>query len=201
MWFVVANVSSQSHLYRINVACQDKSKVVCEKGKGNQAKLASCIYYFDGRLYGSTTPWNLYILQDSLWIVQNTMYNVHSTKWGFVIEIAALMMSSPVVSYHLNLQQLGPHFCDWSRIYWWYEGTHYDWGCQFATGVAILLGRLAQQNSIYSRPFRSEISFPSHVLLHFYASNIHLSSQQDKISTGNASLLLPDLSSDWPWWI
>jgi hypothetical protein len=49
----------------------------------------------------------------------------------------------------------------------------------------------AHQNSIYSRPFESNFSFPSHVLLYFYASNIDSSSQQDKISTSNTSLLLP----------
>jgi hypothetical protein len=49
----------------------------------------------------------------------------------------------------------------------------------------------AHQNSIYSRPFESDFSFPSHVLLYFYASNIDSSSQQDKISTSNTPLLLP----------
>ena len=47
------------------------------------------------------------------------------------------------------------------------------------------------QKSIYSRPFGSDFSFPSHVLLYFYASNIDSSSQQDKISTSNTPLLLP----------
>jgi hypothetical protein len=50
----------------------------------------------------------------------------------------------------------------------------------------------AHQNSIYSRPFGSYFPFPSHVLLYFYASNIDdSSSQQDKISTSNTTLLLP----------
>jgi hypothetical protein len=49
----------------------------------------------------------------------------------------------------------------------------------------------AHQNSIYSRPFGSDFSFPSHVLLYFYESNIDSSSQQDKISTSNTPLLLP----------
>jgi len=47
------------------------------------------------------------------------------------------------------------------------------------------------QKSIYSRPFWSDFSFPSHVLLYFDASNIDSSSQQDKISTSNTPLLLP----------
>jgi hypothetical protein len=56
--------------------------------------------------------------------------------------------------------------------------------CKFTRGHA-------HHNSIYSRPFGSEISFPSHGLLYFYASDIDSSSQQDKISTSNTPLLLP----------
>jgi len=33
---------------------------------GNEANVASYIYYSDSSLHGSTTPWNLYILQGIL---------------------------------------------------------------------------------------------------------------------------------------
>jgi hypothetical protein len=36
--------------------CLHKSKVVYERGKGNEAKLASYIYYSDDSFHGSTTP-------------------------------------------------------------------------------------------------------------------------------------------------
>jgi hypothetical protein len=65
-----------------------------------------------------------------------------------------------------------------------------DWSHRYVTGDAIcdcssrnFTREHAHQNSIYSRPFGSGFSFPSHVLLYFYASNIDSSSQQDKIST------------------
>ena len=65
------------------------------------------------------------------------------------------------------------------------------WSHKCVTGDASSLEKHAHQNSIYSRPFGSDFSFPSHVLLYFYASNIDSSSQQDKISTSNTPLLLP----------
>ena len=36
--------------------CVHKSRVVHERGKGNEAKPASYIYYSDGSLHGSTAP-------------------------------------------------------------------------------------------------------------------------------------------------
>ena len=59
----------------------------------------------------------------------------------------------------------------------------------------------AHQNSIWSRPFGSDFSFPSHVQLYFHASNIDSSSQQDRISTSNALYYCLGTSSDQPWWI
>ena len=67
------------------------------------------------------------------------------------------------------------HLCGWSRIL----------VTSFVTGVTNTWPETqlcncssrkstrghAHQNSIYSRPFGSDFSFPSHVLLYFYASN------------------------------
>jgi hypothetical protein len=86
------------------------------------------------------------------------------------------------------LMWLESHLCDQRRTYatgvayWWHhlwlELQIRDWrrnirletqscdcsSCKFTRGHA-------HQNSIYSRPFGSDFSFPSHVLLYFYASN------------------------------
>jgi hypothetical protein len=73
---------------------------------------------------------------------------------------------------HLWLES---HLCDWSRIL----------VMSFVTGVTNTRPETqlcdcssckstrghAHQNSIYSRPFGSDFSFPSHVLLYFHASN------------------------------
>jgi hypothetical protein len=70
-------------------------------------------------LMSCTAPWNLCILQDPLQIVLCTMSNAHSTRyivnfteWGSALEIATfLVMLSPMMSYHANLQ----------------HGTHQGW--------------------------------------------------------------------------
>jgi hypothetical protein len=80
--------------------------------------------------------------------------------------------------------QIGDVICDWSHKYVTGDAICDCSSRNFTRGHAL-------QNSIYSRPFGSDFSFPSHVLLYFCASNIDSSSQQDKISTSNTPLLLP----------